>query len=314
MWKKFYEVYKNYLFFGGVRVLKRLLVIGLLVLTLGIVTACGSDDTSGEEITEITMGFVPSQDAANIATTVEPLAERLGEILGVEVKAEVMTDYTGLIEGMRTQQIDIGFLAPFNFVQAEERAQVEVILKSIRNGDDSYRAQITAAPDSDLESIDDILSTEGLVWAYGDPLSTSGFLFPGNTFLEGGVEDLDTHFVHQVLGGHDNSLIAVLEGQADFATTFEDAREVIQDEYDNAMDMKVIGFTDPIPNDTISVRSELSDEWVQKIRDAFLSFNDEPEMLEVMDEVYNWTAIAEAKSEDYDIVRETYEAFEDRLN
>ncbi|MBU9714085.1 phosphate/phosphite/phosphonate ABC transporter substrate-binding protein [Bacillus tamaricis] len=314
--------------------------MALLVLALGVITACGTADdddaangadgadettdedtadedteaAEDEEITKLTMGFVPSQDAANIADTVEPLAERLAEILGVEIEAQVMTDYVGLVEGMRTQQIDIGFLPPFGFVQAEERANVEVILKAIRHGDDSYRAQFTVAPDSEIDSIEDLIANEGYIWAYGDPTSTSGFLFPGNTFLQGGVEDLDAHFVQLTVGGHDNSLIAVLEGQADFATTFEDAREVILDDYPNAMDMKVIGFTDPIPNDTISLRSGMSEEWKNKIRDAFLSFNDDEEMLQVMDDVYNWTGIAEAQSSDYDIVRSTYAEFEDMLN
>ncbi|MFD1638032.1 phosphate/phosphite/phosphonate ABC transporter substrate-binding protein [Evansella tamaricis] len=320
--------------------LKRLFFMALLVLALGVITACGTADdddaangadgadettdedtadedteaAEDEEITKLTMGFVPSQDAANIADTVEPLAERLAEILGVEIEAQVMTDYVGLVEGMRTQQIDIGFLPPFGFVQAEERANVEVILKAIRHGDDSYRAQFTVAPDSEIDSIEDLIANEGYIWAYGDPTSTSGFLFPGNTFLQGGVEDLDAHFVQLTVGGHDNSLIAVLEGQADFATTFEDAREVILDDYPNAMDMKVIGFTDPIPNDTISLRSGMSEEWKNKIRDAFLSFNDDEEMLQVMDDVYNWTGIAEAQSSDYDIVRSTYAEFEDMLN
>ncbi|MBU9710302.1 phosphate/phosphite/phosphonate ABC transporter substrate-binding protein [Evansella tamaricis] len=272
------------------------------------------EEVAEDEITKLTMGFVPSQDAANIATTVEPLAQRLSEILGVEVDAQVMTDYTGLVEGMRTQQIDIGFLPPFGFVQAEERAGVEVILKAIRHGDDSYRAQFTVAADSEIDSIEDLINNEGYVWAYGDPTSTSGFLFPGNLFLQAGVEDLDSHFTHITVGGHDNSLIAVIDGQADFATTFEDAREVILDDYPDAMDMKVIGFTDPIPNDTISLRSELSDEWKTKIKEAFLSFNDDEAMMEVMNEVYSWTGIAEAKSEDYDIVRDTYAAFEEMLN
>ncbi|RXJ02771.1 hypothetical protein DS745_05530 [Anaerobacillus alkaliphilus] len=45
------------------------------------------------------MGFVPSQDADKIADTVEPLAERLSEVLGVDIQAQVLVDYTGLVEG-----------------------------------------------------------------------------------------------------------------------------------------------------------------------------------------------------------------------
>nr|WP_245746117.1 phosphate/phosphite/phosphonate ABC transporter substrate-binding protein [Evansella caseinilytica] len=317
--------------------LKRLLFTGLLALILGTVAACGTADdedsgtgtepagdettddsgddnaAAGEELTKLTMGFVPSQDAAEIADTVQPLSERLSEILGVEVEAQVMTDYTGLVEGMRTQQIDIGFLPAFGFVQAEERADVEVILKSIRDGESTYRAQFTVAADSELESIDDLVNTEDLVWAFADLTSTSGFLFPAYLFLENDVDNLDTHFVQQPVGGHDNALIAVLDGQADFATTYEDARERIADERPEAMDMKVIGFTDPIPNDTISLRSGFSEEWKQKIKDAFLSFNDDEDMIEVMMNVYNWTGIDEATSEEYQIVRDTYAEFQDLI-
>ncbi|MDQ0256542.1 phosphonate transport system substrate-binding protein [Evansella vedderi] len=271
------------------------------------------DAAEGEEVTKLTMGFVPSQDAANIATTVAPLSERLSEILDVEVDAQVMTDYTALVEGMRTQQIDIGFLPAFGFVQAEERADVEVILKSVRNGETSYRAQFTVAEDSEIDSIEDLIETPGFVWAFADLTSTSGFLFPATTFMNAGVDNLDTHFSQTSVGGHDNALIAVLDGQADFATTFEDARERIADERPEAMDMKVIGFTEPIPNDTISLRSGLSQEWMDKIKQAFLDFNDDEEMIEVMYNVYNWDGIAEASSDEYQIVRDTYENFREQF-
>ncbi|PIB51921.1 PhnD/SsuA/transferrin family substrate-binding protein, partial [Pseudomonas sp. 2995-1] len=72
-------------------------------------------------------------------------------------------------------------------------------------------------------------------------------------------------------------------------------------------------YTDPIPNDTISLRSELSDEWKEKIVQAFLDFNDDEEMLNVMDEVYNWSGIAEASPEDYQIVRDMLAEFNDLL-
>lgn len=275
----------------------------------------GNNNADEEEITELTMGFIPSQDADELADTVEPLAERLSEELGVPVKASVMVDYVGLIEAMRTQQIDIGFLNPFGFVQAEERAGVEVILKSERFGDDSYLAQYNVRADSDLETIEDLVEQEGLVWAYGDDLSTSGYLFPASQLTEMGIDDLDGHFTRTPVGGHDNALIALLDGQADFATTFEDARDGLEDEFPDVHDdIRVLGFTDPIPNDTISVRKELSDEWRDKIVAAFLSFNEDEAMLEVLDDIYNWTGVVEAKSEDYDIVRAVFKQFEDELS
>jgi phosphonate transport system substrate-binding protein len=269
----------------------------------------------GEDIDSLTMGFVPSQDAGNLADTAQPLADRLTEILEVEVTAQVMTDYTGLIEGMRTEQIDIGFLPPFGFVQAEERANVQVLVKAERHGEDSYKAQYVASADLDADSIEDLAAEEGYRWAYPDSGSASGFLFPGSQLMELGVDSLDTHFNTLEVGGHDNAIIAILNGDADFATTFDDAREVVEDEYPEVMEQtKIIGYTDPIPNDTVSVRAGMSEEWAEKIKDAFLSFNDDEEMLAVLDDVYSWTGVAEADSAEYEIVRETFEKFQDQID
>ncbi|WP_312097683.1 phosphate/phosphite/phosphonate ABC transporter substrate-binding protein [Niallia sp.] len=302
--------------------MKKTLFSLVMVLMLVALTACGGGEKSegsksngnDGEIKELTLGFIPSQEADKIADTVEPLEKKLSEELGIPVKAEVMIDFVGLVEGMRTGKIDIGFLNPFGFVQAEDRADVDVLLKAIRNGSDTYVAQYVVPADSKINSIEDLVNTEGLVWAYADTLSTSGYLFPASQLMDKGVKDLSTHFQHSVVGGHDNAILSLLDGQADFATTFDDARDTVEGDYPTVKeDLKVIGHTDPIPNDTLSVRSDLPDEWKQKIKDAFLAFNEDEEMMTIMHDVYTWDGVAEAKSEDYDIVREVYGKFEDEL-
>ncbi|QOR67722.1 phosphate/phosphite/phosphonate ABC transporter substrate-binding protein [Cytobacillus suaedae] len=300
---------------------KFLILLTALTMVLAL-AACGTNnegtDNAGEkkeeEIKELTMGFIPSQEADQIADNVKPLEEYLTEKLGVPVKAEVMIDFVGLVEGMRTGQIDIGFTNPFGYVQAKERANVTPIVKSIRHGSDTYKAQFIARADSGLKSIDDLVATEGLTWAFGDTLSTSGYLFPASLLTEMGVEDINTFFKQTAVGGHDNAVLAVLEGQADFATTFSDARTVLEKDHPNVMEeVIVIGHTEEIPNDGVSVRDGLSEEWVTKIQEAFLAINDNPEVLAVMNEVYTWDGIAESTDEEFDVVRAVYEQFKDQL-
>jgi phosphonate transport system substrate-binding protein len=274
----------------------------------------GGGNGGEEEIEELTMGFIPSQEADKIADNVKPLEEYLSKELGIPVKAEVMIDFVGLVEGMRTGQIDIGFTNPFGYVQAVDRANVEVLVKAIRNGSDTYKAQFITRADSGLTSVEDLVAKEGLVWAFGDTLSTSGYLFPASKLMGMGVADLNTFYTQTAVGGHDNAVLAVLEGQADFGTTFDDARTILEKDHPNVMDeVVVIGYTDEIPNDGVSVRDGLSDEMKAKIKDAFLAINDNPEVLAVMTEVYTWDGLAEATDEEYDIVREVYSKFKDQL-
>jgi phosphonate transport system substrate-binding protein len=292
---------------------KFLTLLMALVMVFSLAACGGGDDNTGgdKKVEKLTLGFIPSQEADEIADTVEPLEKYLSEELGVEVEAEVMIDFVSLVEGMRTGQIDIGFTNPFGYVQAVDRADVQLIAKAVRNGSDTYKAQFIAPADSELNSIDDLVATEGLKWAYPDPLSTSGYLFPAGLLMDKGVEDLKTHFKQTAVGGHDGAVTAVLSGQADFGTTFDDARTILAEETPDINDkVKVIGYTEAIPNDGISVSKDLSEEWVNKIKDAFLAINDKPEVLEIMKEVYSWDGVVEAKDSDYDVVRSVFKKFE----
>ncbi|WP_283234570.1 phosphate/phosphite/phosphonate ABC transporter substrate-binding protein [Alteribacter keqinensis] len=310
---------------------KKAFLSSALVLSLGVMAACGADDDetangdaegdSGDDVQEqefdeLVMGFVPSTDSDQIASTVEPLTERLSEELGIEVDGRVMTNYSALVEAMGSGQVQIGFIPAFGYVLANERHDIEVILKSLRAGDDSYRAQYSVRADSGIESLEDL---EGKVWAFADSASTSGFLFPATQIRNDFGMTEDEFFGDMVeTGSHDNALITVLEGGADVATTFEDAREVIEGDYPEVYDEEngliQLDFTEPIPNDTISVISELSEDMVNQIREAFLSFNDDEDMIEIMNEVYRWDGIAEAEDSEYDIVREAYDNFSDEVD
>ncbi|WP_409253497.1 phosphate/phosphite/phosphonate ABC transporter substrate-binding protein [Bacillus sp. SCS-153A] len=302
----------------------------VLLLAVGLV-ACGTnnggnnasnDGNTGEGGSEtpesIVMGFVPSQDSDTIADTVEPLAKRLSEELGIEVEGRVMTDYTALIEAMGSNEVQVGFIPAFGYVLANEQYGVEVILKSVRYGSGTYKAQYLVRADSGIESLEDL---EGKIWAYPDAASTSGFLFPAAQLMDKfeieSANALQSEFFSQGIaaGGHDTAAIAVYEGDADVATTFDDVRTTLTEEYPDMMDkMKVIGHTTEIPNDTISVTKELDDELQQQIKEVFLSLNDDPEMIQIMNDVYNWDEITEASDAEYQVVKDTYAKFKDSIS
>jgi phosphonate transport system substrate-binding protein len=289
---------------------KILSLIVFLGLTL-VLTACGN--SSGND--KLVMGFVPSQDSENIASSVEPLADRLSEELGVEVEGKVMTNFNSLVEAMGSNQVQIGFIPAFGYVLAHEQYDVEVILKSVRHGEGSYKAQYVVREDSGIDNLEDL---KGKVWTFADKGSTSGYLFPAKQLMDkfnyDSASDLETDFFSNLTqaGGHDTAALSVLNGDADVATTFDDVRDNLEEEYpDIKKDLKVIGHTDAIPNDTISVTKELDDDMVKKIKEAFLSFNDDPDMIDIMHDVYTWDAIEEAEDSEYEIVKDTYHQFKD---
>ncbi|RCW64239.1 phosphate/phosphite/phosphonate ABC transporter substrate-binding protein [Saliterribacillus persicus] len=288
--------------------MRKLTIVLASLLMMVIMAGCSEDDA-------LVMGFVPSQESDTIADTVEPLAEQLSEELGVEVEGKVMTNYTALVEAMGTNEVQIGFIPAFGYVLANEKHDVEVILKSERYGSGTYKAQYLVQADSGIESLEDL---EGKTWAYGDPTSTSGYLFPAAQIMdEFDVADPETEFFAESIqtGGHDNSAITVYNGEADVATTFDDVRGELEEEYPDIMEkLVVLDYTAEIPNDTISVSSDVDDELKEEIKQTFLSFNDNDEMIKIMNDVYNWDRIIEADDSEYDVVRSTYEKFGDSIS
>ncbi|WP_332849229.1 phosphate/phosphite/phosphonate ABC transporter substrate-binding protein [Bacillus sp. FJAT-45037] len=284
------------------------LVIGGLVLT-----ACSSEDTP-DEVEEIVMGFVPSSESDKIADTIEPLAEELSNVLGMPVRGQVMVDYSGLVEAMGSGNVHIGFLPAFGYVLGEERYDFEVILKSERNGSDSYRAQFVVREDSGIETIEDL---EGKLWGFADVSSPAGYLFPAAHLAENyNVDDVEAFFGDAIqTGSNDGALITLYEEEIDVATTFEDARTVLLNDYPDVMDeLKVIEYTGEIPNDTITVIPGLDAEMKADIKAAFLSFNENEDIIQIMNDIYRWDGIREAEDADYDIVRETYDRFRESIS
>ncbi|MDQ0351757.1 phosphonate transport system substrate-binding protein [Alkalibacillus filiformis] len=294
--------------------MKKFLAFATVALIM-LLAACGQDNSDPDELV---MGFVPSQDSDTIVETVEPLAEELSNVLGRDVDARTMTNYNALVEGMGSGQVHIGFIPAFGYVMANEDYDVEVILKSVRHGSETYQAQYLVRQDSGIETLADL---EGKSWAYADAASTSGFLFPASQLMD--MFDIETQAdltsnwfgEANAVGAHDTAALEVYEGDADVATTFDDVRDQLEEDYPDIFDVTtVIDYTDDIPNDTISVIHELNDDLADEIREAFLSFNDNEDMIEIMNEVYNWDAIAEAEHSDYEVVADTYNRFKDEIS
>ena len=78
--------------------------------------------------------FCPAEDAQQVMQNAQPIVEILRKELGMEVQPFVATDYTGVVEALRVNKLDIAFLTPASYVLAKNEANVRVVLKSERKG------------------------------------------------------------------------------------------------------------------------------------------------------------------------------------
>ena len=168
----------------------------------------------GTEDHPIKVLFVPSVDAQVITTGGEVMAEALNEATGLVFEVSVPTSYAATIEEMCASPTDtMAFIPAQGYVLANQLCGVDVAFKAVRRGWGVYWAEFIVRRDSDIETLEDL---EGKSWAYPDAGSTSGYLAPLVFMNENGI----TPGEQVEAGGHPQVVNAVVNGEADFGTTF----------------------------------------------------------------------------------------------
>ncbi len=283
----------------------------LLVLVLAFGLFGCNQDVVDPEVLEVQL--IPSSDADVLGAQKLPLQNLLEAELGMEVNVTIATDYNALIEGMKSEQIHVGFLASASYVLAHDEGCAEVILKSTRYdvADDGtlledepliagYSSQLVVAAGS---GITDVEGLEGKTIAIASFTSTSGFIWPANLLADHGLDPMED-VTWLDAGGHDKAILAVINGQADAAFTYKDARQRVVEAHPNVNELVLFVLnTELIPNDTISVIPNLKRSLKEDIKQAFLNIAASAEGSVIIDAIYSHKGYAEAKDSDYDIVR-----------
>ncbi|XJZ26548.1 phosphate/phosphite/phosphonate ABC transporter substrate-binding protein [Bacillota bacterium Lsc_1132] len=303
---------------------KKLTAIGMsLALAIGVLSACGSKDTNnagtkneggnGYVPKTLTVQFVPSQNAGTLEAKAKPLEKLLSDKLGIPVKVSVSTDYNTIIEAMASKKVDVGFLPPTAYVMAHDKGAANVLLQAQRYGVDDktgqptselvdyYKSMFIVKKDSKINNIKDL---KGKKIAFQDVTSSAGYVWPAASLMDAGIDP--TKDVQGVtVKGHDQAVISVLNGDVDAAVVFQDARNIVKKDYPKVFDdTKVIKFTEKIPNDTISVRSDMNKDWVKKIQDAFVAIGKDEEGHKIIKDIYSHEGYTPSNDKVFDIVRD----------
>lgn len=232
----------------------------------------GSTLAGAEDVLRI--GLVPAEDPRLIIADNEALIDSLRASLGMEIKPYVATDYNGVIEALRAKKLEVALLGPFSYVLAASITEVDPIAvpETQRQGA-SYRALIIARKDRNIRSLADL---KGKTFAFVDPSSTSGHLFPKSAMLRAGLNP-DTDLRAIFAGSHDASVLAVQNGKVDAAAVADSlfqaavARGVLK-----ADELVIVWTSDPIPGAPAVIRRDLPEPLKQRIRAAFAAMHDVP--------------------------------------
>lgn len=270
----------------------RTLLGAVLALSLG---ACAAEENNDAAQTQqdlpatLRVGLIPNIAPEDQKAKYEPFGDYLAEELGVEVELFVAADYAGVVAALSSERIDLAYLGALTYAQAEQQADVTPLVTEVdpATGTPQYESAIVVPTASVLESVSDLVEAGGS-FAFGDPASTSGSLYPRVMLTEAGVECSTVSLTDcpplesvTFTGGHDATAQAVLSGTVDAGgLELRVLRRLESDGTVPAGALRVIE-TKLVQGYPWVARTALGPEALDAITDAFLQITD-PSLLDLL--------------------------------
>ena len=172
----------------------------------------------------VRFGVEPFDTSAKLVPIYDQIGKLLGEKIGCEVKVYVATNYNAEIEAMRSGKLEIGEFGPLGYVLAHQVAKAQAVAAfSSKDGKpDTYWASLVTYPGSGIKTVAEI---RGHSFAFSDPASTSGHLFPAYGLRKAGI-DPDKDIKALYAGSHTASYRGAVQPQGRCRRTEQRAVEI----------------------------------------------------------------------------------------
>lgn len=263
----------------------RTLIAAIILIATVAVTGCKNkaalNDGGVPQTLEI--AIFAGESPGLVKSIYEPIRKYLSSELHMPVEIIYTTDYTAVIEALKSKKVHMADLSPFSYIIAKKNTAITPIIVLGADGKPSmYSSSIVTGMHSGINSMADVKArAKNLTLCFVEPASASGHLVP-RAYLNMIGLNPDTAFKQTLFAdGHLASVYTVKSGKADIGCTSKMVldimvhRGMIKDG-----DIKILWTSAAIVSDPVVVRSDLNKDLVKKIQDAYLNMDKHaPEVL-----------------------------------
>jgi phosphonate transport system substrate-binding protein len=278
----------------------------LLALSSALVAAllvgCSSlgSKALGTPENPIKMAIVPFVESGRLVKGMQLLSDELKKETGLSFTGDVPTSYAAVVEAMCVDRVDVGWVSPLAYILAHEKCGADMSLVSVTRQGTKYWGVVATRVDSPIQKIEDL---KGKRFAWVDPGSTSGYLFP-RSMLEAKGVTLDSLGQQVFAGGHDKVGIAILQGQVDAGAMGKDSIPRLDSIQAGAsQQIRIVEESQDIPNDGVAFRKGLPADTVETIRQALLRISASDDGKKLFEEAIGTQGVAETTDAAYESVR-----------
>lgn len=245
---------------------------------------CGGNSQQAEKKT-FTIAYAPNESTTDSTDARSTLAKDLSKVINMEVKEIQASDYTAIIEALRTGKADMAYMGALAVAMGAERAGVTPIVMKAPNGDKAqavyHSVFVTQKNNSEINSIKDF---KGKTIAFVDPDSTSGNLVPTSEIMKAFP---DLHLTNEKIhtngeffeavsfsGKHQAGLQAVIKGDVDIVPISD---QIMASEFKNGNAdenaVKVVHSSAAIPAEAMVVSKTVNEDLKKTLTKFLVEYN-----------------------------------------
>lgn len=245
---------------------------------------CGGNSQQAEKKT-FTIAYAPNESTTDSTDARSTLAKDLGKVVNMDVKEIQASDYTAIIEALRTGKADMAYMGALAVAMGAERAGVTPIVMKAPNGDKAqavyHSVFVTQKDNNEINSIKDF---KGKTIAFVDPDSTSGNLVPTSEIMKAFP---DLHLTNEKIhtngeffeavsfsGKHQAGLQAVIKGDVDIVPISD---QIMASEFKNGNAdenaVKVVHSSAAIPAEAMVVSKTVNEDLKKTLTKFLVEYN-----------------------------------------
>lgn len=245
---------------------------------------CGGNSQQAEKKT-FTIAYAPNESTTDSTDARSTLAKDLGKVINMEVNEIQASDYTAIIEALRTGKADMAYMGALAVAMGSERAGVTPIVMKAPNGDKAqavyHSVFVTQKDNNEINSIKDF---KGKTIAFVDPDSTSGNLVPTSEIMKAFP---DMHLTNEKIhtngeffeavsfsGKHQAGLQAVIKGDVDIVPISD---QIMASEFKNGNAdenaVKVVHSSAAIPAEAMVVSKTVNEDLKKTLTKFLVEYN-----------------------------------------
>ena len=245
---------------------------------------CGGNSQQAEKKT-FTIAYAPNESTTDSTDARSTLAKDLGKVINMDVKEIQASDYTAIIEALRTGKADMAYMGALAVAMGAERAGVTPIVMKAPNGDKAqavyHSVFVTQKNNSEINSIKDF---KGKTIAFVEPDSTSGNLVPTSEIMKAFP---DLHLTNEKIhtngeffeavsfsGKHQAGLQAVIKGDVDIVPISD---QIMASEFKNGNAdenaVKVVHSSAAIPAEAMVVSKTVNEDLKKTLTKFLVEYN-----------------------------------------